>query len=72
MGVDFEYIALGIPQQNSWVKWKSATLFNWVHAMFNGEKFSSFLKNGLLAKANNTATFLKNNLVTSNRDLSLF
>ena len=40
--------------------------------MLNGEKFSSFLKNGLWTKAANTATLLDNNLLTKMRDLSPF
>ena len=72
MEVEFEYTAPGTPQQNGLVEWKFAILFNRVFAMFNGGKFSAFLRNGLWAEAVSTASHLQNNLVTTNRDLSPF
>ena len=46
--------------------------FNHVHAMLNGGKFNAYLQNGLWAEAASTATLLKNNLITPNRNLSPF
>ena len=59
LGIDFEYIAPGTPQQNGRVKGKFATLLNRVHAMLNGRKFTPYLRGGLWAEAANTATYLK-------------
>ena len=70
--VDFKYTTPGLPQQDGHVEWKFATLFNQVHAMFNSEKFTTYLQNGLWAKAANTTTVLKNNLITPNRNISSF
>ena len=36
LGIDFEYTAPGMPQQNGHVKHKFTTPFNWVCAMLNG------------------------------------
>ena len=72
MELEFEYTTQGSYQQNSWVKHKFATLFNWICAMINGRKFSSSLRNSAWVKADNTGTLLENNLVTPNRDLSPF
>ena len=68
LGVDFEYSVPSMPQQNGYAKRKFATLFN----LLNGGQFNAFLSNGLWAKAANTATLLKNSLLTLNRTLSLF
>ena len=60
-----------MPQQNGWVKWKFAALFNQVHAILNGRKFTAFLRKGFLsADAANTAMLLKNNLISHSRTLS--
>ena len=72
LGVDFEYTAPGTPQQNSCVKQKFATLFNQVHAMLNGRRFTIYLCNSLWAEAANTNMLLKNNLLKPNRNLSPF
>ena len=72
LGVDFEYTAPGMPQQIGHVKQKFATIFNWVHAMLNGGKFTTYLQNGLWAEAVNTVMLLKNNLLTPHRHLSPF
>ena len=40
--------------------------------MLNGGKFTTYLQSGLWAEAANTATFLKNQLITPNRNLSPF
>ena len=72
MGMEFEYTTPGTLQQNGQVHWKYATLFNWVHVMLKGGKFSSFLHNDLLVNTTNTATLLKNNLISPKSDLSLF
>ena len=69
LGVEFEYTTPGMPQQNRQVEWKFTTLFNRVHFMLNRKKFITFLRNGLWAVAPNTATLLKNNLVTPNRNI---
>ena len=61
-----------MPQQNDCVKWKFATLFNQVHTMLNGKTFNTFLKNGIWAEAAKTAMHLKNNLLTSSKNLSPF
>ena len=61
-----------MPQQNGQVKQKFATLFNQVDTIVNDGKFSTYLKNGLRAKAMNTAKLLENNRITPNRNLSLF
>ena len=45
MGIEFECTAPSMPQQNGHVEHKFTTLFNKVHAMLNGGKFSSFLTN---------------------------
>ena len=42
MGMEFEYIASGTPQQNDHVEQKSATLFNRVHAILKHGNFSPF------------------------------
>ena len=55
-GLQLEYTALGTPQLNCHVGQKFATLFNRVHDMVNHGKFSSFMRNSLLAGAANTAT----------------
>ena len=57
LGIDFEYTAPGTPQQNGRVKHKFASLFNRVHAMLNGGKFTAHLQNGLWAEAANTADY---------------
>ena len=57
MGMEIEYTALGTPQQNSCIEWKFVTLFNWVYTMLNSGKFTAFLRN---------------NLISHNRDLSPF
>ena len=72
LGINFKYTAPGIPQQNGHIKHKFATLFNWVHVMLNGSKFTAYLQSGLWADAANTAALLKNNLITTNRTLSPF
>ena len=72
MGMEFKYTAQGIPQQNGNVEWKFTTLFNLVCAMVNSGKFSTFLRNGLWAKAAITAILLENNLISPNRELSPF
>ena len=61
LGIDFEYTAPGTPQQKGHIEHKFATLFNGVHAMLNGSKFTAFLHSGLWAEAANTAMLLKNN-----------
>ena len=68
MGVEFKYTAPGTSQLNDHVEWKFATIFNGECVILNGGKFFAFLRNGLLAKASNTATLLENNLVTSSQD----
>ena len=70
--VHFEYTSPGTWQQNGPVERKFAIFCNWVCALINGGKFSSFLRNGLCAETNNTAMLLNNNLVTKSRDLSFF
>ena len=72
MGIKFKYTAPSTPKQNGCIELKFVTLFNWVHTMDKGGKFSSFFRNGLWAEAANTATLLENNLVTPNRDASPF
>ena len=72
LGIDFEYSIPGTPQQNGCVKCKFASLFNLVCFMLNGGKFTAYLQSGLWAEAANTATLLKNNLLTPNRTLSPF
>ena len=72
----------GFANRKEWglrlIKWlqiipnRMATLFNQVHSMLNGRKFSAFLRNSLWVKATNTATLHENNLVTPNKDLSPF
>ena len=59
LGIDLKYTAPGMPQQNGCIEQMFATLLNWVHAMLNGDKFTTYLWNGLLAKAANTATSLR-------------
>ena len=71
-GVDFEYTALGMQQQNSHVKQKFATLFNWVCTLVSGGKFNAYLWNSLWAEAANSAILLKNNLSTPKKTLSPF
>ena len=67
LGINFECIAPGTLQQNGCIEHKFTTLLNGVHAMINGGKFTTYLQNGLWAEAANTATLLKNNLLTPNR-----
>ena len=43
LGIDFEYTAPGILQQNGHIEHKFTTLFNRVHAMLNGGKFTTHL-----------------------------
>ena len=43
LGINFKYTAPGMPQQNECIKHKFATLFNWVHAMLNSGKFTTYL-----------------------------
>ena len=59
LGVNLEYKAPGMPQQNGFIEQKFATLFNQVCAMLNGEKFTTNLCNGLWAKAANTPMLLE-------------
>ena len=61
-----------MPQQNECIKCKFATLFNQLHVMLNGGKFTTYLPCSLQAKAVNTAMILKNHQVTPNRILSPF
>ena len=70
--INFEYTAPGTPQQNGLIEHKFATLFNWVCALLNGGKFTAYLQSGLWAEAANTATILKNNLITPTRTLNPF
>ena len=72
LGINFEYTAPGMPQQNGHIKCKFATLFNQVCTMLNGEKFTTYLQSSVWAEAANTATVLKNHLITPNRTLSPF
>ena len=51
MGVDLEYIAPGMPQQNGFMERKFSTLFNQIHNILNGSKFNAYLQNGPRAKA---------------------
>ena len=62
----------GMPQQNGHIEQKFATLFNWECAMLNGSKFTTYLQNGLWAKAANTNMLLENNLIAPKRNLSSF
>ena len=70
LGINFEYTAPGMHQQNGCVEHKFTTLFNWVHAMLNGGKFTIYLQSSLWAEAAKTATILENHLFTPNRTLS--
>ena len=72
LGIDFEYIAPGTPQQNGHVERKFATLFNWLCTMLSSGKFTAYLQNSLWVEAANTATILENNLITPTRTLSPF
>ena len=72
MALELQFTTPSIPQQNGRVKQKFATLFNWVCAMLNGRKITCFMRNGFWAEAANTATLLKNRLVTPNRNISPF
>ena len=72
LGIKFEYATLGMPQQNGWVEQKFATLFNLIWAMLNSGNFKAILENGLWIEAANTTTFLENNLVTRNRNITYF
>ena len=72
LGIDLEYTAPGMPQQNECIGCKFVTLFNWVCSMLNDSKFTNFLQCGLWAEAANTAMLLENNLITPNRTLSPF
>ena len=65
--IDFKYTVPGMPQQNSCVERKFATLFNQVCAILNDGKLKAYLQNGLWATAAKTVMVLKNNLLTSNR-----
>ena len=60
----FEYTAPGMPQQNVRVEHMFSKGYNRVHAILNGENFSSFLRNGLQAETANTATLFENILAT--------
>ena len=55
----FVYTKPGTKEQNSRVKSKFVTLFNRVHAMLNGRKFSSLLRNGYGLKQPKQPLFLK-------------
>ena len=70
LGVDFEYTAQVMQQQNSCIERKFATLFNQVCAMLNKGKLNADLQNGLWVKFANTAMLLENNPLTLNRNLS--
>ena len=59
LGVDIEYTAPGMPQQNGCI-----------YAMLNGRKFNAFLCNGLQPEAANTSTLLNNTVLTPSRTLS--
>ena len=72
LGLVFEYTDPALSQQNVHIEHKFATLFNWVHAMLNSGKFTTYLRSGLWAENANTATFLENHLITPNRTLSPF
>ena len=72
MRMEFEDTILSIPQQNGNVEQKLATLITRACTMLCRGKFSAFPRNGLWAEAANTATLLENNLVTPNKNLSLF
>ena len=64
--------APGTPQENECIEHNFAILFNGVHAMLNGGKFTAYLQSSLWAVAANTATNVKNHLITSNMTLSPF
>ena len=72
LGIHFKYTAPSIPQQNGRIERKFATLFNRVHAMLNGGKFTPYLHSGLWLEAANTATFIENHLTTPNRSMNPF
>ena len=71
-GKKYQFTTLGTPQQQSCVEQKFATLFNPVHAMLNGGKFTAFLRNSSWTEATNTAMLLESNLFTLNRNICLF
>ena len=72
LGIDFEYTAPGMPQQNGHVEHKFATLFNQVCTMLKGGKFTTYQRNCPWTEAAKTATLLQNNLITPNRNPSPF
>ena len=72
MGSQFEYTMFSTPKQNSIVESKFLILFNMIHAMLNGGKFSHFMRNGLWADAANTATVWENDVFALSRNMSLF
>ena len=45
IGLDFESTTPGTLQQNGHVKWKITMLFNCIHAILHGRKFTTFLRN---------------------------
>ena len=47
--IDLEYTAPCMPKQNDHIERKFATLFNQVHAMFNGGRFTTYLWSHLWA-----------------------
>ena len=72
LGIDFEFTALGTPQQTRCIKCMFATLFNLVCTMLKSSKLTSYLQSGLWAEAANIAMLLKNSLITPIRTLSPF
>ena len=72
LGIHFEYTAPSTPQQNGCIECKFATLFNQVHVMLNGGKFTPYLCSSVWAEAANTAMFLENHLSTPNRSVNPF
>ena len=70
LGINFEYTAPSMPQQNGCIECKFSTLFNRVCTMLNHGKFTAYLQSSLWAEDANTAMLLENNLITANRALS--
>ena len=62
-GINFEFTAPGMPQQNGRVEHKFATLYGWVQAMLNDAKLMPSLRKKLWAEAANTATLLENHVM---------
>ena len=70
LGLNFEYTAPGMPQQNGRVERKFAALYGRVRSMLNGARLTASLRSKLWAEAAKTATDCENMLANESGESS--